>query len=263
MEFKYGERELYHADELIAVGDIHGEDEKLLDIIKQVTPFLDNNPNCHIVFCGDLCNRGPNSARVFEILILLKKRYPNQAFFVMGNHEEMFITTLQGKSNWTSYTFQTWDSMQSHWQVPMLSVEDLVRECLSRGVVDFIDGLIPYYENDNYICTHAPLDKTICYAHGLKTYREDFDKKVIPEYILDKMLFDLRWNFVMEDPKLCAIPEIKKYHICGHQFKHHSQPRLFNHRAFIDVGCGAKKDKPLVAVKFPGKKVYRSFSKPL
>jgi len=67
----------------------------------------------------------------------------------------------------------------------------------------------------------------------------------------------------MEDPKLCIIKHMKKYHICGHQFKHHKQPRIFKHRAFIDVGCGARPDRPLVAVKFPGKKVYRSFSKPL
>jgi len=261
MEFKYGERELHHADELIAIGDIHGEDKKLEDLLKQVTPFLDSNPNCHIVFCGDLCNRGPNSARVFELLIDLKNKYPEQSFFIMGNHEEMLITTIQGESWWTKYTYSTWDSMQSHWNVPMLSVQELAKECLDRGVIDFLDNLIPYYENDDYICTHAPIDRGNCY--GLESYNLDFGKTVLQEYFLDKMLHELRWGFTMEDPKLCIIKHMKKYHICGHQFKHHKQPRIFKHRAFIDVGCGARPDRPLVAVKFPGKKVYRSFSKPL
>jgi len=190
MEFKYGERELHHADELIAIGDIHGEDKKLEDLLKQVTPFLDSNPNCHIVFCGDLCNRGPNSARVFELLIDLKNKYPEQSFFIMGNHEEMLITTIQGESWWTKYTYSTWDSMQSHWNVPMLSVQELAKECLDRGVIDFLDNLIPYYENDDYICTHAPIDRGNCY--GLESYNLDFGKTVLQEYFLDKMLHELR-----------------------------------------------------------------------
>lgn len=261
MEFKYGENELYHSDELIAVGDVHGEDKKLEDILNQVTPFLDNNPKCHLVFCGDLCNRGPNSARVFELLIDLKRKYPEQAFFIMGNHEEMLITTLRGKSWWTKYTFTTWDSMQSHWNVPLFSVQELAKECLDRGIVDFLDNLIPYYESDEYLCTHAPLDRMGCY--GLETYNLNFGKALVQEYFLESISYDLRWGFTTEESKLNRVEHMKKYHISGHQFRHHKQPRLFRHRAFIDVGCGASLDKPLVAVRFPGKKVYRSFSKPI
>lgn len=257
MEFKYGERDLLYSEELIAVGDIHGEDKKLEDIIKQVTPILDANSKCHIVFCGDFCDRGPNSARVFELLIAFKARYPEQAFFIKGNHEEMFITTLQGDGGWLKYTASTWDSMSSHWKLPLFSVQDLVKECLDRGIVDFLDSLIPYYENEDYICTHAPLDRANCW--GLESYNLDFGKTVIQEYFLDSRIHELRWGFTMEDPKLCQIKHMKKYHICGHQFRHHKQPRLFKHRAFIDVGCGARDNKPLVAVKFPGNKVYRSF----
>jgi len=263
MEFRYGERELYHSDELIAIGDIHGEDKKLEDILEQVTPFLEDNSKCHIVFCGDLCNRGPNSARVFELLINLKNKFPDQAFFIMGNHEEMLITTLRGDSWWTEYTFSTWDSIQAFCGEPLLSVQDFSKACLDLGIVDFLDSLIPYYENDDYICTHAPLDRSVCYMHGIREYRSNFESNVPQKYLLDSIGRGLRWEFTMEDPKLSRILEMEKYHICGHQFKHHKQPRLFKHRAFIDVGCGARKDRPLAAVKFPGKKVYRSFAKPI
>lgn len=263
MEFRYGKKELYHADEMFVVGDVHGEDLKLEDLLRQVTPFLDKNPNCHIVFCGDLCDRGPNSARVFEILIDLKNKYPTQAFFIMGNHEEMFISTLKGQSSWVSFTKVTWDSMDRHWGVPLLSIQQLVKACLDRGVVDFLDGLLPYYENDNYICTHAPLDRSTCYMHGLKNYKENFEKQVMQNYFLESLGSSIRWEFTMEDPKLCRIPEMTKFHICGHQFKHHKQPRVFKHRAFVDVGCGCHKDRNLVALKFPEKKVYRSFLKPV
>ena len=260
MEFKYGQRELYHAEELIAVGDVHGEDKKLEDILKQVIPFLENNSKCHLVFCGDLCNRGPNSARVFELLIELKDKFQDQIFFIMGNHEEMFITTLQGESWWTKYTLSTWDSMQSHWGQPLFSVQELVQTCLERGVVTFLDDLIPYYENDDYICTHAPLDR---YTHGysLDLYHLNFGKKITQNYFLDSKIHDLIWGFTAEDPKLCEIPFMTKHLICGHQFKHHKQPRLLKHRSFIDVGCGARANKHLIAVKYPEKKIYRSFNK--
>jgi len=81
---QYGSRKIFFAEELIAVGDIHGEAFKLENILKQVIPFLKNNSRCHLVFCGDYCNRGSDSARVFEILIRLKKEYPTQAFFCYG-----------------------------------------------------------------------------------------------------------------------------------------------------------------------------------
>ncbi len=259
LEVKYGQRELYDSNSLIAIGDIHGEDLKLENLLEQVTPILDSNPKCHIVFCGDYCNRGSNSARVFEILINLKKKYPNQAYFIMGNHEEMFITTLRGKSTWMQFTTSTWDSMNKYWNKPMLSIQELCLECLNRGVVDFLDNLIPYYESSSFICTHAPLDKATCYMHGLREYVNDFGKETIHKYFLERILYNIRWDFTSEDPKLCKIPEISKYLICGHQFRHHKQPRLFKHRAFVDVGCGCKKETPLVAVKFPEKKVYRSF----
>ena len=261
MEFKYGKRKLLHADEVIAVGDIHGEDKKLENILDQVTPFLDNNPNCHIVFCGDLCNRGPNSARVFEILISLKDTYPNQAFFIMGNHEEMFITTLQGNSWWKEYTQNTWASMVKSWGVPIFTTEELIKECKDRGVFGFIENLIPYYENDMFICTHAPLDKVTCYMHGLKTYEKEFLEGKNTTFFLERILHNIRWGFTSEDSKLSRIAEMKKYHICGHQFKQHKQPRLFKHRAFLDVGCGALSWKPLVAVKFPSKEIFKSFFK--
>ena len=71
-------------------------------------------------------------------------------------------------------------------------------------------------------------------------------------YILDRMLFDLIWGFTFEEDNI----PIEKIQVCGHQFKHHKQPRLFKNRAFIDTGCGYG-DKPLTAVEFPKKLVFQ------
>ena len=261
MDIQYGSRDIHTPSEIIAVGDIHGAYEELEDILRQVLPILDKREKCHLIFCGDYCNRGPNSAKVFELLIDVQRRYPEQSFFILGNHEEMLISALKGKSIWSEYTDKTWDDMASHWKVPLFSVQDLVAECLKRGVVTFLDSLIPYYESVDYLCTHAPIDRS--YNMILESYNLDFGKKVYQDYFLEDNLNTLRWGFTLEDPKLCRIDNMLKFHICGHQFKHHKQPRLFKHRAFIDVGCGARPGKPLVAVHFPSKKVYRSFSKSL
>jgi len=177
----------------------------------------------------------------------------------MGNHEEMFLTTLAGRGRWLKYTSSTWDSMSSLWKKPLFSIQDLVKECSNRGITAFLDNLLPYYENQDYICTHAPLEKIVCYLHGLQRYTAE----AAQEYFLDRILLDIRWGGSDEDPKLSYIPEMKKYHICGHQYKQHNQPRIYKHRAFIDVGCGKVTETPLVAVKFPEKKVFRSFQKPI
>jgi serine/threonine protein phosphatase 1 len=76
---------------LYAVGDIHGEREKL-DALLARLPLRRGD---RFVFTGDYVDRGPDAHGVVERLIHLSTRY--DCVFLMGNHESMFLDFLGWK----------------------------------------------------------------------------------------------------------------------------------------------------------------------
>ena len=83
---------------LYAIGDVHGcfaELEALLAEIERDHRRRAAKP-CHIVFLGDLVDRGPQSR---EVVALLRGSPPGfaQMHFIKGNHEEMMVRSLSGE----------------------------------------------------------------------------------------------------------------------------------------------------------------------
>lgn len=76
-------------DKFIAIGDIHGCSEQLLQILEKVKDYPEHTP----IFLGDYIDRGPDSNGVINIL---KKM---DAICLMGNHEEMLIHFLEPLHN--------------------------------------------------------------------------------------------------------------------------------------------------------------------
>jgi len=72
---------------LIAVGDIHGEIEKLNSLLNK----LDLQSNDKIIFLGDYIDRGKHSKEVIVRLIELSKTV--ECIFLKGNHEDMLLRT--------------------------------------------------------------------------------------------------------------------------------------------------------------------------
>ena len=73
--------------EIIAVGDLHGDIESLIHILKE-TQFLEKaNENFLLVFLGDYGDRGTFSAEVFYITLKLKLMFPDKILLMRGNHE--------------------------------------------------------------------------------------------------------------------------------------------------------------------------------
>ncbi len=70
----------------IAIGDVHGCDQALLELIAQVRPTAQDT----IVTLGDYVDRGPNSRGVLDVLIQLR----SQCHLVplLGNHEQMLFS---------------------------------------------------------------------------------------------------------------------------------------------------------------------------
>ncbi|WP_288287903.1 metallophosphoesterase family protein [uncultured Sphingobium sp.] len=82
---------------LYAIGDIHGRLDLLDGLLMQIhaDETARGGPKGELIFLGDLINRGPQSAQVIDRLIALKAERP-ETRFLLGNHEEVFLTALNG-----------------------------------------------------------------------------------------------------------------------------------------------------------------------
>lgn len=81
---------------IYAVGDIHGR----LDLLDRLLAMIESDdaarggPDSELIFLGDLVDRGPHSRGVVDRLMALADRRP--ARFLMGNHEEVFLSAVAG-----------------------------------------------------------------------------------------------------------------------------------------------------------------------
>jgi hypothetical protein len=258
---RYGSKPLHITlGKVYAIGDVHNEADKLMDILDQIEPLL--TPNDHIVFCGDLINRGFQAALTIEVLIDLVRKYPDQVFFVRGNHEFMLQRYLiTGDQGWMSYLHVTLESLKEKWGLPDIFPNTIAQALLDKGFREITSRTIPYYETEEILVTHAPLDYTTCMMNGLDYYQVLWDEQQVNYdpgfvYFLEKLDYEILWQFTDEN---IAIPDFKKFRICGHQPGHAKNPRIFADRAFIDTGAGKGK-RPITCMAYPGKQYWQSKS---
>ena len=69
----------------IIIGDIHGCSLQLMGLLDQLKP---NPEEDHLIFLGDLFDRGPDSWGVFQIVKSLAETYQERFTLLRGNHEE-------------------------------------------------------------------------------------------------------------------------------------------------------------------------------
>ncbi|MFP3985688.1 MAG: metallophosphoesterase family protein [Candidatus Bathyarchaeia archaeon] len=73
----------------IVVGDLHGDLESLVDMMK-ASKFIEkasHNSEVLLVFLGDYGDRGSYSAEVYYVVLKLKQLFPEKVVLMRGNHE--------------------------------------------------------------------------------------------------------------------------------------------------------------------------------
>lgn len=260
-DIKYGSRPLFTpAGKVYLFGDVHNEADKLMDVLDQIEPLI--TPEDHIVFLGDLVDRGAQAALTMEELVRFARKFPSQVYFVRGNHDWMLQNYLMtGNLGWMSYLKITLDNYKEVWGLSDIFPDTIAKALMDRGFREITSRMIPYYETAEILGTHAPFDYTTCMMNGIDCYEEQWEANKIANdpgftYFLDKLDYEILWQFTDEN---LAIPDFKKFRVCGHQPGRHKHPRLFKDRAFIDTGCG-KGNFPLTCLVYPGKQYFQSRS---
>jgi len=78
-----------------AIGDVHGCLDKLQSVIAQCEAFANDRP-VSFVLLGDFIDRGPDSAGVVDFLIALQAKQPDRFVALLGNHEAMALSVIDG-----------------------------------------------------------------------------------------------------------------------------------------------------------------------
>lgn len=150
---------------LYAIGDIHGRDDLLADLLGTIEEDSRSRPPAKqiIVFLGDLVDRGPASASVVE---RLRNYRPADARVVClaGNHEEVLLRILDGDiqlvSDWLR--FGGAECLRSYGVDPAvlqgISPEDaldVIRSAIPATHVKFLRGFDDTFQAGDYLFVHA------------------------------------------------------------------------------------------------------------
>jgi len=89
----------YGVDRVVAVGDVHGDYDQLVDLLQSAGIIDDDHDwaggRAHFVQTGDVLDRGPESRRAMDLLMKLEEQASavgGRVHALIGNHEAMNLT---------------------------------------------------------------------------------------------------------------------------------------------------------------------------
>ena len=121
------------------IGDVHGCHDVLLRLMS-VLPAND-----HLVFCGDVINRGPDIAACIHLVWGLVES--GRATWLRGNHEQRLVDSLQAVSAEAKQDLLAIETYRQLGDKPM-------RKWLPR-----LNQLPLVYSGDGWVATHAGFDE--------------------------------------------------------------------------------------------------------
>jgi serine/threonine protein phosphatase 1 len=125
-----------------SISDIHGMYDQFITLLRKI------DDRDQIIFLGDYIDRGPDSKKVLDLLMTLKRN--QNCIFLMGNHEDMMLDYFEGTNR---YMDGVWFYNGSLYTLKSFNygVED--------EYLNFIRGFLLYYEleikDKKYLFVHA------------------------------------------------------------------------------------------------------------
>ena len=132
------------------IGDIHGCFNALVALLGQVEHRADT-----MVFLGDYIDRGPDSKKVVELILQLKKDRPH-VITLLGNHEYMLLNYLAGLDSSVFLLVGGIQTLTSYGLTQDMPAAD-IRSHIPEEHLSFFDGLSLFWENQHGIYVHAGL----------------------------------------------------------------------------------------------------------
>lgn len=210
----------------IVFGDIHGEKDKLIEILSMVST------QDELIFLGDYINHGNDSKKVVDTLIQLKDNF--KVTFLAGNHEIYLLQYLKKEISFFDFAcIGGLATIKSYLNTELnLNVFKKFYESIPPSHLDFYNELRYYYEDAEYFISHSGINHINPMSRTLK---------------------DLTTNTNLKDQN----NKLKKVIICGHFPQKKNKPFISENLICIDTGCGKNLGK-LTAIKLPDKQIIQS-----
>ena len=145
-----------------AVGDIHGMDSLLDDLLLQIEADAARRGRpVKVVFLGDLVNRGPDSRQVVERIMAGPRRPDHSWLTVAGNHEQLMLDALLPGS---PLAFRRWmkkggrETLRSYGVPPKQASLDAALKAVPREHLVFLAGLPQYHLHGEFLFVHAGVE---------------------------------------------------------------------------------------------------------
>lgn len=204
-----------------AVGDIHGQKDKLLRLLAHCEDFK-AKVKARFVFIGDYIDRGPDSNGVVDILIRLQQ-FNKEVICLRGNHEAALLEALDGGP---SYRFLLMGGDATLASYGVQKVRDI-----PAAHLEWMKGLPCYYEDDLRLFVHAGVDL----GRPLSKQSEN----------------DLLW---IREPFLSDRRQYNRLVIHGHTPQHSFEPEIKSNR--VNVDTAAAYGGPITAAVFRDSSTY-------
>lgn len=125
-----------------SISDIHGMYDQFITLLRKI------DDRDQIIFLGDYIDRGPDSKKVLDLLMILKRN--QNCIFLMGNHEDMMLDYFEGTNR---YMDGVWFYNGSLYTLKSFNYD------VEDEYLNFIRGFLLYYEleikDKKYLFVHA------------------------------------------------------------------------------------------------------------
>ena len=217
------------SSELAVIGDVHGRHDLLVRMLD--SRHLRGR---RVVLVGDVIDRGPDSARVLDLICEFIDGWPPGVTLLRGNHEQAlldFLDTGQAAAflrNGGMYT------VASYYKSVPTNVLAAFRQDLPDAHKAVLKSSATYFENEDVLVSHMGYDPSNPAAR---------DRKAM---VLDAH-FDL----------FSAPARLQKLTVFGHYAQRGGQPYVTDSLICIDTGCGTFPNAPLSAVLLPERTIVQ------
>ncbi len=165
----------------LVVGDIHG-DSNLLYLI--VDLFLKKDLADHLVFLGDIVDRGSHSIACINLLFTLLIKYPKKIHIVRGNHETLSVNYRYGFLNEVIMYL----GLESYYRLNSFTIENLPEIYKAYNNAFSYMPLALVHEEFRYFFIHGGIPKdAITLEEIAKLPKGDI-------FVADPIIMQLLWN---------------------------------------------------------------------
>ncbi len=156
--------------EALVIGDLHGDFESLLIILResQFVEKMEKNQEATLIFLGDYGDRGPNSAEIYYAVLKLKLAFPMQVVLLRGNHEAPI--DLLGEPHDLPIQFQ--ERFGEKWKMAYIKTRAL-----------FADLYNAVWVEGRYLMVHGGLSPQIRSLQDIAQAKENHSRDVLEDLL--------------------------------------------------------------------------------